>query len=189
MGRITRLEVRSCARRRRAMKMTKQITFALVALVLVPAAVFAQAELQPALGSVEFGVRHVWGDVYGRPDLPFSPDLFTSKLNEYSDLRNDFFIRSFSLRTDDVLGSNKFLSLQSQSSLYRNQSYLATLGEYNRFKIQFRFDQIPHIYTNTARTLYTQTSPGVFTLPLIIRSSLRAASSTGTATQIANTLP
>src|SRR5437867_5693132 len=168
------------------MKMTKQLAAALVALVLVPAAVFGQAEILPDAqrGSVEFGVRHVWGDVYGRPDLPFSPDLFTSKLNEYSDLRNDFFIRSFRLRMDDVFGTKNFLSLQSQSTLYKNQSYLATLGQYNRFKLQFRFDSIPHTYSNTARTLYTQTSPGVYTLPLIVRNNLQAASSTGTAAQI-----
>ena len=171
------------------MKMTKQITFALVALVLVPAALFGQAELQPALGSVEFGVRHVWGDVYGRPDLPFSPNLFNSKLNEYSDLRNDFFIRRFNLRMDDLFGSKNFLSLQSESSLYKNQSYLATFGQYNRFKLQFRYVGIPHVYTNTARTLFAETSPGVYTVPSIVRNSLQAASSTGTAAQISNRLP
>ena len=171
------------------MKMTKQITFALVALVLVPAALFGQAELQPALGSVEFGVRHVWGDVYGRPDLPFSPNLFNSKLNEYSDLRNDFFIRRFNLRMDDLFGSKNFLSLQSESSLYKNQSYLATFGQYNRFKLQFRYVGIPHVYTNTARTLFAETSPGVYTVPSIVRNSLQAASSTGTAAQVSNRLP
>ena len=28
---------------------------------------------------------------------------------------------------------------------------------WNRFKVQFRYDEIPHTYTNTARTLYTET--------------------------------
>ncbi|PYV14776.1 MAG: hypothetical protein DMG07_11225, partial [Acidobacteria bacterium] len=70
-----------------------------------------------------------------------------------------------------------------------NQSYLATVGQYNRFKLQFRFDSIPHTFTNTARTLYTQISPGVYTLPLIVRNNLQAASSSGTAAQISNSLP
>ena len=173
------------------MKSTKHLKFALLAFVLVPTVVFGQADQAPTgrLGSVEFGVRHVWGDVYGRHDLPFSPDLFTSKLNEYGDLRNNFFIRRFSLRMDDVLGTKNYLSLQSESTLYKNQSILATFGQYNRFKFQFRFDEIPHIYTNTSRTLYTETSPGVYTLPLIVRTGLRDASSTGTAAQISNSLP
>src|SRR5207244_1508131 len=42
---------------------------------------------------------------------------------------------------------------------------------------------------NTARTLYVETAPGVYTLPMIVRQGLQAASSIGTAAQIANSLP
>ena len=73
-----------------------------------------------------------------------------------------------------------YVKYQTQSSLYRNQSHLATVGQYGRFRAQFRYDEIPHLYTNTARTPYTETQPGVYTLPLIIRQSLQTASSTGT---------
>jgi MtrB/PioB family decaheme-associated outer membrane protein len=173
------------------MKMMKMPMIMLLALLLDPSAVFGQTDQQSTSqhGSVEFGVRHVWGNVYGRPDLPFTPNLFTSKLNEYSDLRNEFYIRRFQLRVDDVFGTKNFLRLQSASTLYKDQSYLATFGQYNRFKLQFRFDQIPHTFTNTARTLFTESSPGVYTLPLIVKNGLKVASSTGTAAQIANTLP
>ena len=51
---------------------------------------------------VEFGVRAVTGDVYGRPDLQtgqcvgcgslFQPSLRTSKFNEYRDVRDGFFV-------------------------------------------------------------------------------------------------
>ena len=44
-------------------------------------------EIRGDRGRVEFGYRYFWGDVYGRPDLPFVPDLKTSKLNEYNDIR------------------------------------------------------------------------------------------------------
>src|SRR5205814_5653507 len=60
---------------------------------------------------------------------------------------------------------------------------------YGKYKAQFRYDEIPHIYTNTARFLYAETAPGVYTLPLIIRQALQSASSTGTAAQINNSLP
>ena len=46
---------------------------------------------------VEAGSRWSWGDVYGRPDLPFDPSLKTSKYNEYRDLRDGFFIRQVPL--------------------------------------------------------------------------------------------
>src|ERR1051326_6294129 len=39
----------------------------------------ADQEPKPERGVVEFGVRSIWGDVYGRPDLPFKPSIFTSK--------------------------------------------------------------------------------------------------------------
>src|SRR3954453_11941938 len=142
---------------------------------------------QPAEGRnvVEFGVRHSSGEVYGRPDLqlgpggpaftgnpslspgclgcgtPFNPLLSTSKYQEYRDLRNGFFVRKIDVVFDNMLKSKSYVSLQSQKTIYRDQSYLATFGQYGRFKIQFRYDEIPHIYTNTSRTLFTTTSPGM----------------------------
>jgi len=140
-------------------------------------------------GQVEFGFRTFWGNVYGRPDLPFKPDLATSKMNEYSDIRNNFYVRRADITIDDILGTRNYVKYQTQSSFYRDQSHLATFGQYGKFKAQFRYDEIPHIYTNTARTLYTETQPGVYTIPLIVRDGLRIASSTGTAAQINNSLP
>ena len=63
-------------------------------------------------------------------------------------------------------GSKYFLDVQSNNAIYRDQSYLATFGAWNRFKVQFRYDEIPHTYTNTARTLYTQTARGSAHHPL-----------------------
>jgi MtrB/PioB family decaheme-associated outer membrane protein len=140
-------------------------------------------------GIVEFGTRNFWGDVYGRPDLPFKPSLRTSKLNEYGDIRNNFYIRRARVNFENVLGTHYYANYQTQSTLYRDQSHLASFGEWNWFKLQFRYDEIPHIYTNTARTIYTQTAPGVYTIPLIVRQGLQTASSTGTAAQISNNLP
>ena len=119
-------------------------TWATFALLLLPAAAFAQEpEPQPERGSVEFGIRDTWGDVYGRPDLatgpsttgnpatqlgcvgcgtPFSPLLSNSKYEEYRDLRNGFFIKRINARFDNVLHSNNYFSIQSQKTLYRDQS-------------------------------------------------------------------
>ncbi len=174
------------------MKLMRQpLILVLLALLLVPSLLFsqeapAQQEQPASRGSGEFGFRHVWGDEYGRPDLPFTPDVITSKFNEYSDVRSGFFIRRFNMNFDNILGSKNYVNLQSQSSIYKNQSYLATFGRYGKFKFQFRYDEIPHIYTNTARTLYTETSPGVYTLPLALKTSLQAQSA---AAKPAATLP
>lgn len=169
------------------MKMMRQPTILiLLALLLVPALLSGQEPpalpTKPSQGSIEFGVRGVWGDVYGRPDLPFSPNVLTSKFNEYGDRRTGFFVRKFDLHFDDALGSKNYVDLKSQSTFYKNQSYLATFGRYRKFKFQFRYDEIPHIYTNTARSLYVETSPGVYTILPATRQILRDRSSTVCAT-------
>lgn len=147
--------------------------FAFFTLLLFPTAFLAQ-DKENQVGSVEFGVRFATGDVYGRPDLPFTPGLKSSQFNEYQDIRDGFYVRRFDVKFNNVLHSKNYFSLRSQSTLYRDQSYLATYGQYGKFKLQFRYDEIPHIYSDTTRTLYTQFSPGVFRFPALIRQTLQA---------------
>src|SRR5271166_677419 len=101
-------EISSCVSKETAMKMpTQRITFVLLAFLLVPAVLLGQD--QPTEhGMVEAGGRTSWGDVYGRPDLPFQPSLKTSNYDEYRDLRDGFFIRRFRLNMDDLAGSKYF---------------------------------------------------------------------------------
>jgi MtrB/PioB family decaheme-associated outer membrane protein len=155
---------------------TAKTAFLLLGLLLAPAAI--GQDQRPELGMVELGSRWSFGDVYGRPDLPFEPSLKTSKYDEYRDLRDGFFIRRFRLRRDDLMGSKYFLDVQSDKAIYRDQSYLATFGQWNRFKVQFRYDEIPHTYSNTARTLYSQTGRGVLTIPTLTRSALQNLAAT-----------
>ncbi len=169
----------------------RKITTLVVALIAV-ASVAAQDKTPASAedrGFVEFGARTYWGDVYGRPDLPFKPDLGTSKFNEYSDIRKNFWLRRARLTFDNLFGSNKYLEYQTQSAIYKNQSHMATIGEWGKFKLQIRYNEIPHVFSNTTRTFYSETAPGVYTMPLIVRQGLQAASSTGTAAQINNALP
>ena len=68
------------------MKTAIEKTVFLLALLIAPAAAVGQDQ-RPERGMIELGSRWSWGDVYGRPDLPFQPALKTSKYNEYRDLR------------------------------------------------------------------------------------------------------
>ena len=160
---------------------------------------------------IEFGVRYSWGDVYGRPDLilgpggpaatgnpslvpgclgcgtAFDPLLKTSKYDEYRDLRNGFFIRRADATFDNLLGSKNYVTLQTQRTLYRDQSYLVTFGDYGKFKVQFRYDEIPHIYSNTTRTLFTATSPGVWSFSAPVRSAIQASTAANLPSFIAGT--
>jgi MtrB/PioB family decaheme-associated outer membrane protein len=170
------------------------LALAMIAVLLFSAVAFSQESTPaPVRGTVEFGARGVWGDVYGRPDLPFNPSITTSKYNEYRDIRNGFFVPRFNMSFDDVLGSKNYFTMKSSSSFYHDQSYLATFGDYGKFKVQLRYDQIPHTFSNTTRMLSTQTAPGVYTFPSTIRQALQNAAPTAIqsllATQVAQGMP
>lgn len=145
--------------------------------VLVPPVLLGQDQA-PQHGMVEAGARTSWGDVYGRPDLLFNPALKTSNYNQYRDLRDGFFVRRFRLNMGDLSGSKYFLDVQSDKSIYKDQSYLVTFGKWSDFKVQFRYDEIPHIFSNTTRTLYTPTARGVLTIPLLTRNTLQTLAAT-----------
>ena len=151
---------------------TQNAGWMLLLLLSLPAAFVGQDE-KPMNGLVEAGGRTSWGDVYGRPDLPFQPSLKTSDYDEYRDLRDGFFIRRFRLNMDQLAGSKYYVDVQSDRAIFLDQSFLATFGQWNRFKLQIRYDEIPHIYSNTARTPYVQTAPGVLTIPILTRTTLQ----------------
>jgi len=96
-------------------------------LLIAPLALFSQEkrpdqnQTKDQGGMVEFGGRSTWGDVYGRPDLPFQPSLKTSKYNEYRDVRDGFFLPKVRLSMDDIAGSKYFLDVQSNNAIYRDQ--------------------------------------------------------------------
>ncbi len=161
---------------------------ALLALLLAPVAVFAQEQKAPEHGVIEFGFRGVTGEVYGRTNdgrLPFSngfqPNLLNSPLNVYSDYRNAFFIPKIDTRIEGLFGSKNYLRLQSASngfafqgggSLTRDQSVLVSFGQYGHYKAQFRYDQTPHIFSGTTRTLFTSGGRGVWNVNSNLQNAL-----------------
>ncbi len=160
---------------------------ALLALLLVPMAVYAQ-EQPTERGVVEFGFRGLTGDVYGRTtsgSVPFSngfrPNLLNSALNTYNDYRNSFYVPRFNARMDNIFGTDSYLHIQSVSngfgfegggSLSRDMSALVTLGQYGHYKLQFRFDETPHIFSGTTRTLFTSGGKGMWTVNPALQASL-----------------
>ena len=161
-------------------KSTALVFSAFLAFLSLPAGASAQDNKEADHGSIDFGVRFATGTVDGRPDLPFEPPLKTSQFNEYRDIRDGFYVRRADLRFDNVLHTKNYVAFQTQSTLYRDQSYLLTYGNYGKYKLQFRYDEIPHIYSNTTVTLYSQTSQGVWSYPSLIRQQLQAPVPPGT---------
>ena len=47
---------------------------------------------------------------------------------------------------------------------YRDQRFSGSYNRFGKFKALFRFDQIPLFYSDSTRTLYTSSEPGVLAL-------------------------
>jgi len=155
-------------------KLSTLVLSAVSAFLLFPVGMLCQ-DKDADHGSIDFGVRFATGDVDGRPDLPFQPLLRTSQFNEYRDIRDGFYVRRMDIKFDNVLHSKNYVAFQSQSTLYRDQSYLLTYGNYGKYKLQFRYDEIPHIFSNTTETLFSETSAGAWVYPALIRQQLQAS--------------
>jgi MtrB/PioB family decaheme-associated outer membrane protein len=163
-------------------------------------------------GSVEVGVRQNWGTEYGRasasslfPSFPvttggafpqfsggpitsqalgYEPRFGTSRFFEYRDMPNGLYIKSFQANLDNVLGKNLYVKMQGRDGIEKDQTYLLTVGQYGKAKFQFRWDDTPHVFTNTAQSLFTQVTPGFFTVSAPIQTTLSAGASTCTFQQI-----
>lgn len=178
---------------------TRHTVVALFALLLGSTAASSQEraassqERKPEQGFVEFGFRGATGTVDGRTnpgDVPFTygfrPDILTSGINTYRDYRNSVYISQANI--ERRLGTNGYFSLQTAnnglafqgSTVTRDQSVLLTAGQHGASKFQFRWDETPHIFSGTTRTLYQQTSPGVWKF-VGDRAALDAARVVGTA--------
>jgi hypothetical protein len=171
------------------MKMTKLLTLCtLLALLLVPAFVSAQEQAPGGRGVTEFGFRAVTGEVYGRTQpgsVPFSngfkPNVLNSNLNTYNDYRNAFYVPKINWNTDSLFGSQNYFNFQAKDngfafenggSLSRNLTALATFGQYGHYKFQFRFDETPHIFSGTTRTLFSRGGSGVWNVNPALQNKL-----------------
>jgi MtrB/PioB family decaheme-associated outer membrane protein len=132
-----------------------------LALVLMPA-LYAQEGTTPERGSIEIGIRALAGD------------RSSSQFNEYRDIRPGLFVSQASLDLEHLFHSNYFFNFQTVQSWQNDQHFLGVFGNYGKFNCEVRRDGTPHDFTNTAATLFTESSPGVFTVPAAVRTNLVA---------------
>ncbi len=83
----------------------------------------------------------------------------------------------------DVTTDSTTVSFEGQNVLQNNQSYDLNYNYNYKYKVDASWDEMPHVYSNTGRTLYTETSPGVYELPDSIQTALTGL---GTGTSVAN---
>lgn len=135
----------------------------LLAFAILPQpAVYAQDD-GPQNGDVEFGVRALAGD------------RSSSQFNQYRDIRPGFFIQRSDINLSDLFQKKYFLNCQTRSTLRKDSDYRCAIGQYGKFRLEIKWDDTPHAFTNTATTLFTESAPGVFTIPKPTRTDLQTS--------------
>lgn len=102
----------------------------------------------------------------------FNGSLGSSKFTEYRDLRAGLFANMFSL-TMIKSDATEVLSLWGTNIGQRDQNLNVQLAMPGKLKLNLQWDEIPHNYTNSARTVFSGAGSGVLLMPSIVRNRAR----------------
>ncbi|MBI4519467.1 MAG: MtrB/PioB family decaheme-associated outer membrane protein [Gemmatimonadetes bacterium] len=127
----------------------------------------ARAQGPSPSGEVRFGGRQLFGD------------RASSKFAEYQSIPDGWFLDRVDLRLDWGQ-TGHYLALRASDALEGDQQVRLRAGRAGRWELGLEFSKLPHAYSNTGRTLYTETAPGVFRLPDDVQAQLRTISTTDT---------
>ncbi len=109
---------------------------------------------------VEIGMR---GTVYGAGSDQ-------ARYQRYQDLRDGGTLDKFRFTKQ----TNQYeLNLRADHVGYLDQSFFGSYNNFGTVKTSFEWNQTPLFYSETTRTLYSQVSPGVLTVPAVIQSGLQ----------------
>lgn len=112
-------------------------------------------------GYIELGIRQ------------FAGDRQSSKFSEYRQVPGGFFLQRFELHLNSLFSDKFFLNYQTRETLEKDQAHLLDAGRRGKYRFQLRWDQTPHYFSNTAKLLFAQTGPGLFTVPAAVKARLQ----------------
>src|ERR1051325_4367121 len=114
-------------------------------------------------GRIEAGVRQGYGDTN------------SAKFNEYRDIPDGFVISHVEVGLGNLFKNSFFFHFQARDIREKDQTFLVDLGAYRKYRLDLKWDQIPHVFTNTARSFLTETSPGLFVATDATKAAFAAA--------------
>jgi MtrB/PioB family decaheme-associated outer membrane protein len=131
--------------------------------MLLPLVLASAQDQGPQNGDVAIGVRGLAGN------------RSSSQFNEYTDIVPGFFLQRANLNLNDLFQKKYFLSCQMRDAVRMDADYRCATGRYGKFRFEFNWNETPHDFTNTATSLFTESAPGVFTLPAADRLALQTS--------------
>lgn len=91
----------------------------------------------------------------------------SSKLTEYRDLRNNYFLPAVSVSMTDR-AAGWYFDMNGVNVSRDDQTIRAEAGAFGRWSLKVGWVEIPHHFSNKALTPYIQRSPGLFTVPATV---------------------
>jgi MtrB/PioB family decaheme-associated outer membrane protein len=68
---------------------------------------------------------------------------------------------------------NYYIEFRAEDSLQDDQRYLLRLGKYGKYEVELEWDELPHVFSNSGRSLLVSQGNGVFTISDDIQSALQ----------------
>ncbi|MBI4456288.1 MAG: MtrB/PioB family decaheme-associated outer membrane protein [Acidobacteria bacterium] len=110
----------------------------------------------------------------GRAFLERPSEKNRGKFEEYRDIPPGLFVEGLHFQLEGKEG-RYFTELRARQPREADQNYLFRVSGLGLYEGRFEWNQIPHVFSNTGRSLYKQTRPGVFELDPAVRSAIQAA--------------
>ncbi len=87
----------------------------------------------------------------------------SSKAEEYGEVPEGFLINSF--RVGVEMKEDRFLELRGKNVGLNNGQYGFDYGVRGKYEYYLDYTKIPHLFTRSGETIWTETSPGIWSLP------------------------
>ena len=117
------------------------------------------------------GEAEVGGRIF--VDRPSKADR--AKFEEYRDIPSVVFLEHFRLQLESQDGMYS-LELGGRDAGEEDQHFFLRGTKLGQYTFEFEWDQLPHVYSGTARSPHVETSEGVLALPDPLQTGLQGAS-------------
>ncbi|MBI2834027.1 MAG: MtrB/PioB family decaheme-associated outer membrane protein [Acidobacteria bacterium] len=112
-------------------------------------------------GNVEVGVRSISGDTA------------SSKFGEYRHIPKGLFLGRLAVLVENA-DKTAFLELRSREVRERDQNFFVAAGFARTLRVEVEWDQIPHTFSTTGRTILDTSVAGTHTVSPVLRAALAA---------------
>lgn len=95
----------------------------------------------------------------------------SSKAEEYGEVPHGFLVNS--LNADVLMKDDRFLNVHARNVGLNNGRYGFDYGLSGRYALYIDYTKIPHLFSKAGETIWTETAPGVWTLPDAVQGAIQ----------------